>query len=419
MISVRGLRTPHRLPCLLVALLLSPAHAALADTFSRGSVSIESRAFEPDDVEHTEDVSVALTSRLEIKYRPAPFALVARGLARLDALDDDRNIVSLEEAYGAFTAGPFTLRLGSQILNWSATEAFHPADVMNSRNFDSDLENLEKLGEPMVEAELQFLQGAISLYYMPFRIAPKQVPNSSRLSFVPRAFDLGDELWVDRDGKKSDEDFFPQAAVNLSQTIGPADISLQVIDSADRQQPSFTFDPVNQEVRPTYHSVTHVGLTYVQVIGGLIIKLEAARRNFYDVAPEESDDILDVTEVPDHEQLAGGLEYGWTTAGGHDATVIAEGQVVGLREDSATRRQLSPLQNDVLFAFRYAWNDLKSREFVAVFISDVERPYEYVVAGRYGQRLSDTWSISGTLRSLRIIDLDTTNEVEFMLTRNF
>jgi len=382
-------------------------------------VSIESRAFDPDDVETTEDYSVALTTRLEIKYRPRPVQIALRGLARLDALDDNRNLVTLEEAFAAYTAGPVTFRLGSQLLNWSATEAFHPADIMNSRNFDSDLENLEKLGEPMAEVQIAFLQGSISFYYMPLRITPKVVPNSSRLSFVPRAVALGDELWMDREGKKSEDTFYPQGAAYLTQTIGKADIAVHVVDHSDRAQPTITFDPQIMEARPTYHSVTQFGMSYVQVVGSLIFKLEAARRVFHDPAPEDPEDILDVVEVPDHEQAAVGLEYGWTTDGGSDATIITEGQMVGIREDAATRRELSPFQGDILFAYRHAFNDLKGREIVAVFISDLERPSEYVVAARYGQRLSDTWSVAGTVRSLRIIDLETINEAEFTLTRNF
>ena len=399
---------------LLVGLPVAAAGGAAADTFSRGSVSVESRVFEPDEVEDTEDVGLALTTRLEIKVRPQPWTFAIRGLARLDAIDDTRNIVALEEAFVGYSAGRLNVNVGSQILNWTATEAFHPSDIINSRNFDSDLENLEKLGEPMVEVQLQVLQGALSLYYMPLRISPNLVPASSRLSLVPLGIELGDTLWVSRNGKKSEAAFAHQGAVHFSQTVGSADIAVHVVDHSDRHQPTFTFDAETGEVRPTFHSVTQIGLTYVQVFGSLLVKVEAARRSFRSPDPDSAPD---VTSIPTHEQVAAGVEYGWITSAGHSATLIAEGQAI--LEDRETRRALHLFQGDALVGYRHAFNDEKGRELLLVFITDVERPYEYVAGLRYGQRLSDTWSIGGTARSLRLPGKDIVNQAQVTLTRNF
>src|SRR5262245_37403479 len=206
-----------------IAVAVLPS-SARADSFSRGSISAESRGFVPDDSDDTEDAGIALVTRLEIKYRPsARVDLVLRGLARFDALDDTRNIGTLEDAYIGYAIGRLRLRLGAQILNWTATEAFHPNDIINSRNYDSDFENLEKLGEPMVEAQVRVLQGSLSVYYMPIRVTPNLVSTSSRLSLFPEGFNLGDTQWVGRDGQISESVFAHQGAVHFSQTIGLAD----------------------------------------------------------------------------------------------------------------------------------------------------------------------------------------------------
>ena len=114
--------------------ILLPAGATAADSISRGTVSLEARSFNPDDFEETEDAGVALTTALEIKYRNrnGQWAAVLRGFGRFDALDDTRNIVDLESAYVSYSIKAVSLLAGVQILNWTATEAFHPADVMNS-----------------------------------------------------------------------------------------------------------------------------------------------------------------------------------------------------------------------------------------------------------------------------------------------
>lgn len=404
---------------LLLAVVATAALSggARADTFSRGGVSLESRVFNPDDEEETEDYGVALTTQLEVKYTHDPLVVQLRGTARLDALDNTRNIVNLEEAYVGYSAGPLGIRAGAQLLNWTATEVFHPADIINSRNFDSDPEDQEKLGEPMVELRLRIFNGYLSAYYLPMRIAPHLVGSESRLSIAPVGSPpVGDAVWVNRNGKRSDALFYPQGAVSLSQTIGPADFALQVIDHNDRSQPTIIFDIDNMEVRPVYHSVTHVGLTYTQVIGSLLVKLEAAHRVFRDPAPVDNP-IDTLPPQVDHDQIAGGIEYGWTTTAGHDATVIVEGQFVP--KARAVRQQLSLFQADGLIGYRHAFNDAKARELLLVFITDFDRPYEYITAASYSQRISDTWSIAGTLRSLRILELPADQEAEFTLTRNF
>lgn len=414
------METPLRLKGLAsvaaaAGLLLSASRAA-ADASSRGGVSLESRAFIPDEDDNTEDVGVAVSSQLDIKFQSKPWSVVLRGFTRLDALDDTRNIVNLQEGYVGFTTDRISLRLGSQIINWSATEAFHPADILNSRNLDSDIENQEKLGEPMVEFRLRFLQGEIGAYFMPLLVAPKVPESGSRLSVVPGGLVLGEELWIDRDGRPTEENFAPQAAAHVTQTIGRADVGLHIVDHADRHTPTFTEDPESGDVRPTLHWVTEVGLTYVQVAGPLIMKVEAARRMFRKLDPD-ADTEFDIEDVPDHDKVAVGLEYGWTTAAGHDATLIAEGQTV-LEASRDERKQLDVFQRDVLVGYRHAFNDVSAREVFVAFISDIETPNEYVFALRYAQRVTDVWSVGGSVHSLRLFER-AIQELQLTLTRNF
>jgi hypothetical protein len=377
-----------------------PAATSRADIFSRGGVSLEGRAFDPDDVDETDDFGASLTTTLEVKYRRSPLIVQVRGTARLDGVDETRNIVNLEEAYASYAVGRLRLRVGSQILNWTATEAFHPSDVMNSQNLDGNPGAFEKLGEPIVEAQLRLLQGYLSVYYMPIRVPPRLVDFSSRLSLVPPGGPgLGDVLWIDRDGSPSDSLFANQTAVHLSQTIGRADVAVHLVDHADRHQPTFTFDMDDNTVRPTYHWVTQVGMTYTQVFGGLLAKVEAAHRMFR--KPDAPDGGLPIEPQIDHDLVAAGLEYGWTTDAGHSATIIVEGQAV--LEDRATRRQLDLFQGDLLIGYRHFLNDLKGKEVRLGFIVDLERPSEYIATFNYGQRLSDTWSIAGAASRARLL----------------
>jgi hypothetical protein len=401
------------------AVLLSPG-TSRADTLSRGSVSLEGRGFQPDDFEETEDYGVALTTQLEINTRPTrAIGLVVRGLARLDALDRNRNVGAVEDAYAAYGVGPLTLRVGAQVLTWTSTEAFHPADIMNSRNFDSDLESPEKLGEPMVELRLRLFSGYISAYYMPMRLPSRLPGNTSRLSPFgpnPAGLELGDSLWMERDGKTSESLFAHQGALHVAQTIGKADIGLHVVDHNDRAKPTFTLIGGEGVVRPTYHTVTQVGLTYTQVFGNLIAKLEGAQRWYRE--PDEEDEMAeDVDAQEDHAQVAAGLEYGWTTDPGHSASVLLEGGYLIL-DDREYAKQLDVLQGDVLVAYRHGFNDSRGQELRIGLLADFERPSEYVASVRWSQSITDVWSVVAIVRSARLLGKDV-HQGQMTLLRNF
>lgn len=389
-----------------------------ADSLSRGSVSVEARAFNPDDEESTEDVGTALTTKLEISYEKRPWTVDLRGVARLDALDSTRNAGNIESAYVMYSSGPFTARIGSAILNWSATEAFHPADVINSRNYDSDPETPEKIGEPMVEVRVRVLDGYLSAYYMPLRLPSKVNGPESRLSLFPPEVELGDDLWVDRDGTVSESVIAHQAAVQVSQTFGPADIAVHVVDHNDRNMPSYTLTFPNI-IRPSYHWVTQVGMSATVVASSLILKVEAAKRFFVepDPPPDPEEDPT-VDELENHEEVAVGLEYGWTTEAGYDSTVLLEGQWLN-KKDRDVARDLDIFQGDALVAYRLFLNDIKGKEIRLALIADVERPSEYVAVARYNQALTDVWSIAGLVQSLRLLGHEPVHGLQLSLQRNF
>ena len=407
-----------RLFAVVVGLLIA-GRTAGADSLSRGSVSVETRAFNPDDSDTTEDYGTALTTKLEISYEKKQLSVELRGIARLDALDSTRNFGAIESAYVMYSAGPFSARLGSAVLTWSATEAFHPADIINSRNYDSgDPETPEKIGEPMAELRLRIFNGFLSGYYMPVRLPSRLNGPDSRLSLFPPEVEFGDDLWVDRDGTVSESYFANQGAVQINQTIGPADIALHVVDHSDRNQPSYTTAFPPNIIRPTYHWVTQAGLTTTVVAGSLILKLEAAKRFFVTPdPPADPEEDPTVEELEDHEVVAAGLEYGWTTDGGYDATVIVEGQWINQERDVA--RDLDIFQADALIAYRLFLNDVKQREIRLGVIADVERPSEYLAVARYNQSVTDVWAVAAVVLSQRLLGNEPVHGLQLTLQRNF
>ena len=126
---------------------------------SGGQVGVSTRAFYPDDNPETEDLGLALESELEYKGKSGGWRTHVSGFGRVGVLDNSRSIAFLKDAWVGYRTDAVEVRIGAQVLNWTATEAFHPSDVINSRNLDSNLENSEKIGEPMARIRFRMGQG--------------------------------------------------------------------------------------------------------------------------------------------------------------------------------------------------------------------------------------------------------------------
>jgi len=405
-------------PCaLFLPALLCPLRAG--EWESKGEITVESRVFSDDDREETQDAGLGLFSRLEAGYEYGPLRLHVRGFARVDREDDSRDLAAIEEAWLDYKQGAWQVRLGFELLNWTATEAFHPADIINSRNLDSNIENPEKLGELMLSVRRKINNGGLTLYYMPRFEPPVLAEPSSRLSFVPAGLTLGDARAVDRDGRFAADHWVDQWGLHFTQTVGDVDFGFFYLEHLDRQQPQFEITQAG-EFRPVYSFVKDTGLTYLHILGDWIFKLEAAHKDFSarETGPSRAD----------HGQVAFGLDYGWANSDGSETTVIFEGQgLFGV--DEAERAALGVFQRDLLLGCRHAWNDAAGRELLVTAIADVERSHEYLLNLSYRQRLSDTWSIH---TGLRLIDapakgpiprglegLDESNQVFLNFSRYF
>lgn len=386
-----------RMLCLLALLVVPCAFAQRSPWRSRGEITAEGRQFTDDNNPVTRDGNLALFSRIDTKYRKRGLEFAVRAFARVDAEDASRDLAAFEEAWIGYRRHGWEIRGGFQMLNWTATEAFHPADVMNSRNLDSQLENPEKLGELMLSMGRRIGQGELAVYYMPRYETPELPEASSRLSFVPAGLTLQEPLWIEDDGLATDDKSGTQWGIRFNQTIGDVDFSVYHLAHLDRQHPSFSVSPGTAQLQPVYSHVRDTGLTYLQIVGGLIVKVEAAHKDF--VTPAVG---LETLARPDHTQAAFGLEYGWINGNGSETTMLVEGQ--GFFGVNKTQRlALSPFQRDLLLGVRYTWNDIMGRELLATLIADTERSGDLLVNLRYSQRLSDTWSLQ---TGLRVIDAD-------------
>lgn len=382
--------------------------ARAAEIESRGFLGSESRVFWPDDEDATKDAGLSAAARLQVDASGALTARL-RVFARHDTLDRERSVLFAEEAWTEWRAGPLRLRVGVDMLTWTALEAFHPADVLNSRNFDSNPENFEKIGEPMAALRLRIGQGDVAVYALPVFGGSRLPSVNSRLSLGPPGVPLGDALYSDREGAVGTDRFGLQWAARATQTVGDADLGVHVVQHTDRLRPFIVLDPVSGQPRPLYQYATEFGFTYAHILGPVIAKVEAVHRRYIDL-----DQAGPYGPLPDRDAttVAAGVEYGFAHESGGESTFLLEAQsVFGPGRD--IRRQIEFFQRDVLVGYRLALNDESSRTALVGVMVDLERPEEFLVSTSYGQRLGETWGLEAGLRVLRLPPRDPRNPIGF------
>src|SRR5256885_5282069 len=127
----------------------------------------------------------------------------------------------------------------------------------------------------------------VTLMLMPVYTSTRFPSPLSRLNFAPPGVDLrGKPLRVDRRGAPTSSDFGPQAAIQVRQVVGSADIAVHALEHMDRLQPIVLIDPTTLQPRLLYQTVRQVGGTYQQALGPIVAKLEAAYCRFVTVRPD-------------------------------------------------------------------------------------------------------------------------------------
>ena len=366
---------------------------------SKGQLALEGRIFENDNNSQTIDEGLGLFGRLEFSHKHRPFAEKIRLYGRLDQRDPDRTLLVVEEMWAEAKFGPFKLRVGADLLNWSATEAFHPADIINARNLDSDVENYEKLGEPMVQLITRLGSGRLSLYFMPFFTRTVFPTNNSRLNPLP-GINLGRSLQIRANGNVAGDDFGLQGAVRLTQNIFGIDLGLHAVHHLDRNQPEFVIDRKDNRLHPVFRTVTQFGGTIQSVFSGVIFKVETGYRMFSDPSQQTLDRFIippqasAITFVErDHFQIATGLEYSLLVSSSAELTLLLEGQsIFGVSEE--IRRSLQIFQRDALAGFRLTLGDEASTEIRGNAIVDLEQPDNAFFSTTVSRRFFNDWLVT-------------------------
>lgn len=370
-----------------------------------GEIALEARVFEADQDARTRDQGLALFGRFEWQLRQGEAEARLRAFGRVDARDSKRSLAAIEEAFVQWKRGRLRLRVGADIVNWSATEAFHPADVLNARNFDSDIENFEKLGEPMIAVQAGLASGAVQLLLMPVYVDSVFPSPRSRLNLAPAGTDLQARVRrFDRHGRFTRKRTGAQYALRVQQTIGSAEIAAHYLEHLDRVQGMPVLDLGDAKPALVFQTQRQSGFTYQQALdNGVLAKLEMAWNRFRRpadpaAAAREANIAFGGEPFPDrdHALYAGGLEYaiehGWGTS-----TLVLEAQAL-TGVGRAFWPTLSPFPRNVLLGYRLALSTADSRELRVGFIANVDDSAQRFLNVAWEQRLGEQFKLRAGAR---------------------
>jgi len=299
----------------------------------------------------------------DLVFRFTPFA-------RLDSADERRSHGDIRELKFDLIRGAWSVTFGVDRVFWGKTEVVHLVDIINQTDQVEDLDDEDRLGQPMLRVARLTELGEISAYVMPY-FRERSFPGpDGRLRFAqPVAtsapiYETAAERWT------------PSFALRFSGFFGPVDLGLSAFHGLSRD-PSFLSR--GGQLSPVYSRITQAGLDAQYTVGPTLWKLEALWRRGQRDARFRRTGFAAAT---------GGLEH---TLFGVLETEADLGLIAEYAFDSRGENALTSFQNDLILGARLTLNDPQDTALLLTGAVDME---DGALALRLEgeRRLSAQWS---------------------------
>ena len=313
------------------------AGPALAQWDFTGSAAVELRGF-PDDPAYPgqlDGVQGSLVLDAEWTWR-GPAGRHEAGFVpflRLDAADDERTHFDLREAWFRRVGNDWELLAGVQEVFWGVTESRHLVNVINQVDAVEDIDEEDRLGQPMLQLALQRDWGRLQAFVLP--------------GFRERTFPGGEgrlrtPLPVDTDGARYEsgaEEHHVDVALRWSHVLGDWDLGAYWFRGTGRE-PRLLLEPAGDRLVPFYDVIQQAGVDVQYTRGAWLWKLEAIAR--------EGQGRRFGAAVAGFERTLYGIGNS-----GVDLGLLFEALYDG-RDDTAP---VTPYDEDYFAGARVAWND--------------------------------------------------------------
>lgn len=299
------------------------------------------------------------------------FSGVAFG--RRDSVDDERSHLDLRKANFGVTGNGWDVNVGVNKVFWGVTESRHLVDVVNQTDWIEDIDEEDKLGQPMINLNFDRDFGRFELYLLP-RFRERTLPGvDSR---------LGPQLPVDTDAaifESTDGKRHRDVSLRYSHYVGAFDIGAYVFDGTSRE-PRFEIAGEGDRLLPVYEQMRQFGIEVQSTGEYWIWKLEAISRD------AKSDRFMAAVT---------GVEYTFfgVRASAADVGVLFEYLYDGRDRDAPP----TVFDNDVFLGTRLALNDASDTSLLAGAVVDIDTR-ELFVNVEASRRFGDSLTLDARLR---------------------
>ncbi len=363
--------------------LIGPS-TSRAQTEWAGYLSAEPRVFFdspafPEQTDQTFSFSAVAAPEFRYEWNEGDDRLTVTPFIRLDADDDERSHIDLREANWLHFADPWTFRIGLGQVFWGVTESRHLVNIINQIDQVEDIDEEDRLGQPMVNVERYTDQGTFSLFLLPgFRERTFPADDARLRGPLPIAQDLAVY-------ESSAEDGHTDVALRWSNAIGPWDIGTSAFYGTGREPRLVrtSVEPGRDVLVPHYDIIGQLGLDAQYTRGAWLLKLETIRRS---------------GQGSTFSALATGFEYTFFGIRGSNADLGFLGEYLYDGRDADAPPAI--LDDDVFLGMRLGLNDIN--DTMLLFGAIVDRQQHGSLIFLEGQRrLWSRWRLEVELRVLR------------------
>jgi len=300
------------------------------------------------------EVSLALSAEFRWRNSESNQRVSVIPYLRWDETDSERSLIDLPEAYWAFGGDDYELLIGSNTVFWGVTEAVHLVDIVNQTDAVADIDGEDKLGQPMVNVELQRDWGLFSLYVMPYFRERSFAGTDGRFR-APLPVD-GDEPVFESGDRENHIDL----AFRYSHYVGDVDFGISLFSGTSRE-PRLIPSSDGTSLLPYYGQIDQLGVDLQYTRDAWLWKLEAIVRD---------------GETDSFAAAVGGLEY--TVYQIRDSSADL-GLLLEYQYDARAKTEpLTVADNDVFVGTRLALNDVQDTSALLGFAYDVDTGATFV-----------------------------------------
>ena len=349
-------------PCLVLAFLSTAAAAAspfARDTGPRteveARVAAQLRHFPREGVLGQAEVHPSLAVEFELyrEWSQGADRITVLPFYRHDLRDPRRRHGDLREAYYSHVGEGFELHAGLRRVFWGQTESKHLVDVLNQVDLIENVDEKQRLGQPMVSLVLGRSWGVFEAHLLPgFR--ERTFPSTDGRLAGPFVIERP------RRGIRRVVSGRTDWALRWSHLIGDLELALAWFDGTNRE-PGFEVtglpDGADRDapirLSPVYGSMRQASLDAQYIAGDWAWKLEALTRS---------------GDLPGHTAFVAGFER--TLVGvfstRRDIGLLAE----YLHDDRGRDTPLLSFASDIFLGIRLALNDMADTDLLAGAIVD-------------------------------------------------